>query len=161
VVTKPVLQRFLAKHSVISLDTSVFIYFVERRPHYYSLCLPVFEAIEQGRIWATTSTLTLLEILVQPYREKLDDLVMKFFALFTTYPNLRWVDMNVEIADTAARLRAEHRLKTPDAIQAASAVCSGASGFLCNDGIFKRVKGIDCLLLDACRRGPPKARHRS
>jgi predicted nucleic acid-binding protein len=94
--------------------------------------------------------LTLLEILVQPYRKKLDALVLKFFALLSTYPNLEWIDLDVDIADTAARLRADHRLKTPDAIQAATAICSGATGFLCNDAVFKRVKGFDCLLLDDC-----------
>jgi predicted nucleic acid-binding protein len=144
------LKKFLKGHSQLSLDTSVFIYFVERHPRYHGLCDPVFEAIENGNIRATTSALSLLEILVQPYRKKLDDLVLKFFALLTTYPNLHWVDLNVDIADTAARLRAEHRLKTPDAIQAATAICSGATGFLCNDATFKRVKGIDTLLLEDC-----------
>lgn len=149
-VTKSLLKKFLKEHSQLSLDTSVFIYFVERHPRYHDLCDPVFEAIENGDIRATTSALSLLEILVQPYRKKLDDLVLKFFALLTTYPNLHWVDLNVDIADTAARLRAEHRLKTPDAIQAATAIRSGATGFLCNDAAFKRVKGIDTLLLDDC-----------
>lgn len=94
--------------------------------------------------------MTLLEILVQPYRKKLDDLVLKFFALLTTYPNLKRVGLEVKFADTAARLRADHRLKTPDAIQAATAICSGATGLLCNDAVFKRVKAFDCLLLDEC-----------
>ena len=149
-VTKSLLYKFLEEHPLLSLDTSVFIYFVERHPRYHGLCSPVFQSIEDGSIKATTSTLTLLEILVQPYRRKLDDLVLKFFALLTTYPNLRWIDLNVDIADTAARLRADHRIKTPDAIQAATAICSGANGFLCNDAAFKRVKEFDCLLLDEC-----------
>lgn len=149
-VTKPLLKKFLKEHSRFSLDTSVFIYFVERHPRYHGLCLPVFDAIEKGDIRATTSTLSLLEILVQPYRKKRDDLILKFFALLTTYPNLTWIDLNLDIADTAASLRAKHRLKTPDAIQAATAICSGATGFLCNDAAFKRVKGIDTLLLDDC-----------
>jgi predicted nucleic acid-binding protein len=149
-VTKSLLREFLKEHPLLSLDTSVFIYFVERHPSYHNLCNPVFEAIENGSVKATTSTLTLLEILVQPYRKKLDDLVLKFFALLTTYPNLKWVDLDVDIADTAARLRADHRLKTPDAIQAATAICSGATGFLCNDTVFKKVKEFDCLFLDDC-----------
>ena len=149
-VARSLLKKFLKEHSQLSLDTSVFIYFVERRPRYPGLCLPVFEAIENGNIRATTSSLSLLEILVQPYRKKRDDLVLKFFALLATYPNLHWIDLNLDIADTAARLRAEHRLKTPDAIQAATAICSGATGFLCNDAAFKRVKALDTLLLDDC-----------
>ena len=149
-VTKSLLQGFLEEHPLLYLDTSVFIYFVERHPLYHDLCGPIFEGLENGSIRAATSTLTLLEILVQPYRNKLDDLVLKFFALLSTYPNLKWIDLDVDIADTAARLRADHRLKTPDAIQAATAICSGATGFLCNDAVFKRVKEFDCLLLDEC-----------
>lgn len=149
-VAAPMLSVFLEEHPLISLDTSVLIYFVERHPRYQALCDPVFEAIENGSVKATTSTLTLLEILAQPYRKKLADLVLKFFPLLTTYPNLKWIDLDVAIADTAARLRADHRLKTPDAIQAATAICSGATGFLCNDAVSKRVTEIDCLLLDDC-----------
>ena len=149
-VAKSLLSGFLRQHSALSLDTSILIYFVERHPRYHGLCDLVFKSIEKGNVTATTSTLTLLEVLVQPYRRKLDDLVLKFFALLTTYPNLTWIDLNVDIADTAARLRADHRLKTPDAIQAATAICSGATGFLCNDAVFTRIKQLDCLLLDDC-----------
>ena len=149
-VTKCLLHEFLEEHPLLALDTSVFIYFVERHPRYHDVCSPVFEGLESGSIRAATSTSTLLEILVQPYRKKLDDLVLKSFALLSTYPNLKWIDLDVDIADTAARLRADHRLKTPDAIQAATAICSGSTGFLCNDAVFKRVKGFDTLLLDDC-----------
>lgn len=149
-VTKSLMHEFLEEHPLLSLDTSILIYFVERHPRYHGLCNPVFEAIENGSTEATTSTLTLLEILVQPYRKKPDDLVLKFFALLTTYPNLKWIDLDVNIGDTAARLRADHRLKTPDAIQAATAICSGSTGFLCNDAVFKRVKRLDTLLLEDC-----------
>lgn len=149
-VTDSLLRRFLKKHTHISLDTSVFIYFVEQHPRYHILCESVFQAIETGQIRATTSTLTLLEILVQPYLKKLDDLVLKFYALLTTYPNLNWIDLSLDIADTAARLRAEYRLKTPDAIHVATAISSGSTGLLCNDSAFKRVKEIECFMLDEC-----------
>jgi len=117
--------------------------------------IDIVEAIEKGHVRAATSTLSLLEILVQPYREKLDDLVLKFYALLTTFPNIRWIELSKEIADSAARIRAEYRLKTPDAIQVATALSSGATGFVCNDPVFKRVREFECLLLEDClqRRG--------
>ena len=132
------------------MDTSIFIYFVEQHPQYHPLCEIIFEAVETGKNKATTSALTQLEILVQPYRRQLDDLVLKFSGLLTTYPNVDWIDLDLEVADTAARLRAEYRLKTPDAIQMASALTSGATGFIGNDLVFKRVEEIDCLVLDDC-----------
>lgn len=142
------IERFIKKHRSVALDTSVFIYFIEEHPDYHPLCDRIFESVETGLIKASTATLSLLEVLVQPYRMKKDDLVYKFYSLFSTYPNLTWVDMNLDVADIAARLRAEHRLKTPDSIQAASAIVSGATGFICNDKAFKKVKEFESLVLD-------------
>lgn len=142
------LRDFFKKHRKVYLDTSAFIYFVEQHPRYYKLCESIFENIETGHVEASTSTLTLLEILVQPYKLKRDDLVIKFYSLLTTYPHLAWIRLTLDISDLAARLRAEHNLKTPDAIQIASAVSHGATGFICNDGVFKRIKDIECLVID-------------
>lgn len=142
------IEKFIKKHHRVALDTSVFIYFIEEHSDYYPFCDKIFESIETGLIKASTATLSLLEVLVQPYRMKKDDLVYKFYSLLSTYPNLTWVDMNLDVADIAARLRAEHRLKTPDSIQAASAIVSGATGFICNDKAFKKIKEFESLVLD-------------
>lgn len=147
-VMPSLLKSFLQKHRLVYLDTSVFIYFVERHPRYYKICEPVFEDIESGHIKALTSTLTLLEILVQPYKQKRDDLVLRFYSLLTTYPNISWIDLTLRVSDLAARFRAEYGLKTPDAIQAASAILYGATGVICNDKAFKKVKDIECLTID-------------
>jgi hypothetical protein len=50
----------------IGLDTMSVIYFVEENPQYLALVLPIFQGISSGRIAAVTSTITLLEVLVQP-----------------------------------------------------------------------------------------------
>lgn len=142
------LKDFFKKHRRVYLDTSAFIYFVEEHPRYYKFCESIFGNVETGYVEASTSTLTLLEILVQPYKLKRDDLVIKFYSLLTTYPHLAWIRLTLDISDLAARLRAEHNLKTPDAIQVASAVSHGATGFICNDRVFKRIKDIECLVID-------------
>ena len=89
---------------------------------------------------------------MQPYKLKREDLVLKFYSLLTTYPNIEWVGLTLEVSDFAARLRAEHGLKTPDAIHAASALTHGVAGFICNDGVFRKVEAIECLVLDDCIR---------
>ena len=38
-------------------------------------------------------------------------------------------------------------LKTPDAIHAASAICQGATGFICHDRAFTKIREMDCLVL--------------
>lgn len=142
------LDPFFRLHAKVYLDTSIFIYFLEQHPVYHESCDVVFGRLEGGRIQAATSTLTLMEVLVQPYRLNKEELVLKYYSLFTTYPRLQWIELSREIADRAAKLRADYRLKTPDAIHLASALSCGATGFLCNDTIFRKVKEIECLLLD-------------
>ena len=68
------------------------------------------------------------ELLVQPYRLSDHRQVDQFYALLSTYPNLDWIEPSLAIADLAARCRAEYRLRTPDALQAATAIESKATG---------------------------------
>ena len=64
----------------------------------------------------------MLELLVQPYRLADIDRVNRFYALLSTFPHLEWIAPTLRIADLGARLRAEYNLKTPDALQAATAL---------------------------------------
>jgi predicted nucleic acid-binding protein len=109
----------------------------------------VFRWLNSTKASAVTSTITMLELLVHPYREKDQDGVDAFYALLSTYPNLNWVAVSLDIADSAAKLRAEHNLKTPDAIQAATALGSQATGLISNDVAFLRVKQMEVLVLDS------------
>ena len=149
-VAPQTLEGFLNRHALVFLDTSAFIYFVEHHPRYSHFCETLFDRIEAGKTRATTSTLSLLEVLVQPYRQNNEELVMKFYALLTSYPHLTWVSMTLTVADRAAKLRAEHQFKTPDSIQAASAIACGATGFICNDKIFRKVKEFESLMINDC-----------
>lgn len=74
--------------------------------------------------------------------------VDEFYALLSTYPNLDWVAPDLEIADIAARIRAVHRLRTPDALQAATAVKSQATGLVTNDSVFGRVNNFETMVLE-------------
>jgi predicted nucleic acid-binding protein len=95
-----------------------------------------------------TSTVTLLELLVQPYREQKEELAQKIFALTSTYPQIEWVPVSMNVADRAAELRARYRLSTPDAIQLATAVVHKARRFYGNDRGLRRVKEIECVIVD-------------
>jgi len=132
----------------VALDTSIFIYQLESHPRYAPFTGHVFSWLERTAVSAVTSTITMTELLVQPYRESRERLVDEIFALLTTYPNLEWISPGIEIADRAARIRALHRLRTPDALQAATAACSAATGLITNDPVFERVQGFETLVLD-------------
>jgi len=141
-------QGFPAERERIGLDTNVFIYFLEYHPRYGAWCASLFDRIERGQNSAVTSTVTLLELLVQPYRDQKEELAQKIFALASTYPKLEWVSVTMNIADRAAELRARYRLSTPDAIQLATAIGHNARRFYGNDRGLRRVKEIECVLVD-------------
>ena len=52
------------------------------------------------------------------------------------------------IAEEAARLRAVHNLRTPDAVQLATAITAGASSFLTNDTRLAGLPEPKILLLN-------------
>jgi len=56
-------------------------------------------------------------------------------------------DVDNDIAMEAARLRASHKLKIPDAIQLATGLINGADAFITNDDSFKKIKHIDVIVL--------------
>jgi predicted nucleic acid-binding protein len=142
------LRAFLRRHRRIALDTSVFIYQLEASPQYLPLTDLVFPWLEQPGSTAVTSTITMTELLVQPYRVADRERADEYHALLSTFPNLTWVAPDLEIADMAARFRANHNLKTPDALQAATAVHSRATGLITNDAVFERVGEFETLVLD-------------
>lgn len=142
------LRAFLRRHRRIALDTSIFIYHLESNPKYLRYTDPIFSWLERPQSKAITSTITMTELLVLPYRDDDEQRANDFYGLLSTYPNLDWIAPNLEIADLAARIRALHRLRTPDALQAATAAQGRATGFITNDSVFERVEGFQTLVLD-------------
>ena len=146
-VNLPELEGFLKKNKKIGIDSNIFIYFIEAHPSYHHLTQKIFESIEAGRNVGVCSSLSLLEVLVQPYRKNNEELVNQFYALLTTFPNLIWVDLSLEAADLGARLRTKYSLKTPDAGLLATAIQSKATGFIGNDSQLKKVRELEIMVL--------------
>jgi predicted nucleic acid-binding protein len=121
---------------------------LEPNPKYLACTNPIFSWLERQGSAAITSTITMTELLVLPYREGDEQRANNFYALLSTYPNLDWIAPNLEIADLAAQIRALHRLQTPDALQAATAQYSQATALITNDPVFERVNGFETLTLD-------------
>ena len=62
----------------ICIDTAPFIYFIEKNLKYLGLLRPFFAEINAGKIDALTSTITLLEVLVLPFKTKNESLAEKY-----------------------------------------------------------------------------------
>jgi predicted nucleic acid-binding protein len=140
--------RFLRRHHSIALDTSCFIYQIQAHPTYVALTDAVFRWIEEPHHQAFTSTITMTELLVHGYRKDDRQKIDSFYGLLSIYPNLHWIPPDLETADAAARIRAQYKLRTPDALQAATAIRAQATGFVTNDPVFARIKELDTVVLD-------------
>jgi predicted nucleic acid-binding protein len=95
-----------------------------------------------------TSLVTYMEILTRPYAAGDTQLADKYRAFFTNSENLVLVPLSPAVAEEAARLRARHGLRTPDAIQLASARCYGADHVLTNDLSWKAIPGYSILTME-------------
>lgn len=131
----------------VALDTVVFIYLLEEHREYLPIIEPLFEEIDQGRREAVTSSLTLLEVLVVPYRAGDLDLAHRYETLLTGSRGLRMVEIDRDRLKAAALLRAKHRLRTPDAIQTGAALWSGCKTFVTNDRDLPEIPGLQIIQL--------------
>jgi predicted nucleic acid-binding protein len=132
----------------LALDTVVFIYFIEEHPRYVALLDPIFAAIDKERLPAISSILTLLEVLVIPYRAGNVLLADRYERVLTSSRGLRLVDVDRSQLRAAAQLRAIHTsLRTPDALQITAALSGGCSVLLTNDRALPAVPGLRVIQL--------------
>ena len=94
-----------------------------------------------------TSYVTLIEVLVHPLREGRSELAEEYRNILLQSPALTAVSLDEGIAEESAELRARHGIRTPDAIQLATAIRSGASWFLTNDAELANLPEISVLVL--------------
>jgi predicted nucleic acid-binding protein len=131
----------------IGVDTSIFIYWIEEDPRFLSLVEPLFEDVAAGKREVVTSALTLLEVLVVPYRAGNADLAQRYEELLTNSRGIAVMDLSRDQLRTAAQLRAATGVKTPDALQLAAATSAGCTAFLTNDRRIPTIRGIRILQL--------------
>lgn len=131
----------------IALDTVAFIYFIEEREAFLNLVAPVFADADAGRREIVTSALTLLEVLVVPYRAGDLALAERYEALLTRSRGVRLVALDRAQLRGAAQLRATHPVHTPDALQLAAALSQGCTAFVTNDRAIPVIPGLRVLQL--------------
>ena len=136
---------------VVGLDTAPLIYFMEQNPNYIEMMRLFFSSFARGDFRMVTSTVTLVEVLVYPLRQGNTVLAQEYRDILLAPENLTVVELAPDIAEIAAQLRASHNLRSPDAIQMATAIREGASLFLTNDARLPSVSGLQVLVLESLR----------
>ena len=131
----------------IGIDTAIVVYFIEEHPRFLPLILPLFREADQGRRELITSAVTLLEVLVVPYRAGNRHLADRYEALLTRSRGIRLVDLTRDQLRAAAQLRAVTGVRTPDALQLVAAIGSTCAAFLTNDRRIPPIPGVRVIQL--------------
>ena len=130
-------------------DTAPLIYYTEGHAQYLPTLRVIMGQIAPDQIHAITSVLTLTETLMKPLQQQQMALVHQYRLLFYQTAALTMVPITAPIAELAATLRAQYGLRTPDALQLATAIDAGCDAFLTNDFALQRVTEIAVLVVDA------------
>ncbi len=141
-------DQALAGITNLGFDTVPLIYFVERHPTYVDLMREIIYRVDIGSIMGYTSVITLTEILTKPKQLGQTTIENEYLNLLQYSRNFRIIPIDISIADRAADLRARYNLRTPDALQLASALSVGCQAFLTNDHDLKRVTELQVVILD-------------
>jgi predicted nucleic acid-binding protein len=131
------------------LDANIIIYRVEAVEPFNR---QVFTAIQQllekyPHAGFAVSRLSIMECLTKPLRDKNTADIDRYRAFFAS-AGLQIIEISALVMETATLLRAHHGLRSPDAIQAASAMSiMGPMTFLTGDKQLGKVPGLNAQLI--------------
>lgn len=131
------------------LDANIIIYRVEAvEPFNQQVFATVQELVElHPHAEFAVSRLSMMECLVKPLRDQNNADVERYRGFFAS-AGLQIVEVSSLVLETATLIRARNGLRTPDAIQAASAMSiNGPVRFLTGDKQFAKVPGLNVRLV--------------
>ena len=129
----------------VTVDTAPIVYLLSDVQPLADYFAPLFEAVEQGRNRIVISTITLTEVLVGPLQIGEEILAERYLVSLTRARGWSTVSLSNGIAARAARIRAGHRLKLPDAVQVATALETDSYALVTYDRDFKSIDEIPII----------------
>ena len=129
------------------LDACALIYRFEGAVKFRTAAMELMAQLsaQQTNVELAVSRMSVLECRVKPLREGNVALLKRYDDFFAS---VRIVELSAAVVDAATLLRARDGLKTPDALQAASAlVASERPVFVTADAGFAKVSGLDVRLI--------------
>jgi predicted nucleic acid-binding protein len=132
----------LPEQALLLIDSAPIIYVLEGHPKFGTHFKPLFEAHAAGRLRFAVTTITIAEVLTGPLQAADDALARRYRAILQSWQPIA---LDVDIAESAARLRASLRLRLADALQAASALAINAAALVTHDRDFSRVHSLKVI----------------
>jgi predicted nucleic acid-binding protein len=126
----------------VVVDSAPLIYLLDDHPVFAPGFLGLFELHESGRVQIAVSCVSVAEVLTGPLKQGQDALAKRYEKALAGF---EIIPVTVEVAVTAARLRAGTGLRLPDALQAATALEIGAAALVTHDRDFSKLQGLRVL----------------
>lgn len=136
--------------NAVFLDASAIIYLLEGEPGIRHATRNVLTGLHSAGAEPAivVSALSLLECRVHPIRTG-DEARLEKFDQFFADPGLSIVELDGNVIERATQLRARHGIRTPDALQAASAQeLRETPAFVTGDSDFCKIKDLNVHLIN-------------
>ncbi len=132
----------LPENPLLLIDSAPIIYVLEDHPELAPAFKPVFAAHDKGLARFAVTTMTIAEVLAGPLCARNEELTERYRSTLRT-----WfvVDLDADLAESAARLRATSKMKLADAVLAASALAIGADALVTHDRDFSALRDLPIL----------------
>ncbi len=136
------LDDSLASGGPILIDSTVLIAHLNGNEATSSLATHVIDdRVAQGLNTAVVSMVSVLEVLVRPLTQSID-VYEHVHAFLTNHPHMRLADIDLAVAQEAARIRAQYRMATPDALVIATGIVHQVQYLVTSDRRWQRLTAM-------------------
>jgi predicted nucleic acid-binding protein len=132
----------LPPDALVLLDSAPIIYILEDHPKYRRRFEPIFDSHAAGHVRFAVTTITIAEVLTGPLAAGEEMLARRYRGVLESW---QVIDMDADIAESAARMRGLFGLKLADAVQVASAIAINADALVTHDRDFTGVTGLTII----------------
>ncbi len=143
------LRQTISEADSIFIDTTIISYVLAEHPVYVEAAEQVLRLVQSQATTGIISIITLVEILTVPEQQGNDEASRAYEMYLRNFPNLTIRNVDFEIARTAARVRGKFKIKTPDALQIATAIIAKVSVIITTDKQWRgKTESLPVLILD-------------
>ena len=137
----------VATHSTILIDTSILVAYLDGEQNITAAAtLLIDDWLHRGRNRGFVSTISAMELLVGPLKARRS--TADYLDFLQRFPNLTCVPVNLNVAQASASVRANHSVRTPDALIIGTAIAIGADVIATNDRAWGKIAPMPVVLLN-------------
>jgi predicted nucleic acid-binding protein len=131
----------------VYFDANIFIYLLEHHSDLGEVCLSIVQSAVDKELDGCSGDLVLAELLVKPLKDNNARAVKAVKDLFSKETRIELLPHKRSTFETAALLRANYKIKLPDALHIATAIENHIEVFLTNDREIPSIPEITVLQL--------------